>query len=70
MIWHPLVGMRVRLRYNRNLRAQMEGLHGAVGVIERVAIGPGPINAEVLLDNGRRVVVPRGQLFRMVRVIE
>lgn len=65
MIWRPLPGMRVRLRYRNSLRAAVEGLHLAVGTVMTSGYGPGPINVEIKLDDGRRVVVPRGNLFRL-----
>lgn len=44
------------------------GLHLARGTVEVAGTGPGPVNALVRLEDGRRVVVPRGQLFAQVEV--
>lgn len=61
MIWRPRPDMRVVLKYRKETR--INGLHLAPGIVEIVAKGPGPANALVKLDSGRRVVVPRGNLF-------
>lgn len=62
MIWRPRIGQRVELHYRRSMRAWV-GLHLTRGTIEHVNNGLGPINAVVALDCGRRVAVPRGNLF-------
>jgi len=36
--------------------------HGMRGVVTAGGIGPGPINAAVKLDDGRVMVVPRGNI--------
>lgn len=65
MIYRPRPGQRVQLRYRPSLR-EYTGLHLATGtVVVAGAPGGGPINALVALDDGRRVVVPRGQLFEV-----
>jgi len=61
MIWHPRVGQHVEIRYRPGVRGVLAH-HGRCGTISRVARGPGPISAEVLLDTGMSVVVPRGNL--------
>ena len=65
MIWQPKLGQAVRLHYGPALRAQTCIPHGRVGVVVCVARGPGPRNVEVLLPNGQRVAVPRGNLVRI-----
>ena len=60
MIWHPQPGQRVELHYKPSMRCN--GLHLARGVISWAAHGPGPINAAVELDDGRMVIVPRGNM--------
>jgi hypothetical protein len=62
MIWRPTPGQRVELHYKKSMRDWV-GLHLACGTVEHVNNGPGPINAVVRLDDGRRVAVPRGNLF-------
>ena len=61
MLVHPKAGQRVELRYRPSMR-EWGGLHGARGTVEIVAKGPGPRNHQVLLDYGRRVAVPCGNL--------
>jgi DNA helicase TIP49 (TBP-interacting protein) len=63
MIWHPEIGQRVQLRYRRSMQ-DVVGLHLKTGTIIRVANGTKTINAEVRLDNGKTVIVPRGNLFK------
>lgn len=67
MIRRPRPGQRVELHYRPSLRAYT-GLHLVAGTVEVVASGGGPINCLVRLADGRRVVVPRGQLFESRRV--
>lgn len=62
MIYRPAPGQRVTLRYRSTLREYV-GLHLARGVVVIAGGGRGPVNALVELDDGRRLVVPRGQLF-------
>ncbi len=59
MIWHPRPGQRIELRY----RPAMRGVcpHGQRGTVEIVASGR-IVNCQVWLDDGRRVIVPRGNL--------
>jgi len=64
MIWRPKPGMRVELHYRKATRAN--GLHMARGIVTIAARGPGPINAEVKLDDGRAAIVPRGNLAEEV----
>jgi len=67
MIWRPKPGQRVRLHYRPDVRPFCI-FHGRAGTVQRAGCGPGPINAEVLLDpptTGHRVVVPRGNLIRI-----
>ena len=65
MIWHPKPGDRVEIRYNKRLRKQRRcrDIHGQVGTVDYAGRGPGPINARVKLDDGKVVVVARGNLF-------
>ena len=65
MIWHPRIGQRVELHYRKSMRCN--DLHLALGVVTVAGTGPGPINAEVKLDDGRTVVVPRGNMMRYER---
>ena len=60
MIWHPRLGQRVELHYRRSMRCN--GLHLERGVVTVAGRGPGPINAAVALDDGRMVIVPRGNI--------
>ena len=64
MIFHPRPGQPVELHYRPSLRAYV-GLHLAHGTVVVAGSGRGPINALVVLDSGRRVVIPRGQLFEV-----
>lgn len=74
MIYQPRPGMHVELRYRGPGRKgapslrDYTGLHLARGVVMVVGAGGGPINALVELDRGRRVVVPRGNLFTVKEV--
>ncbi len=61
MIYQPRIGQRVQLRYARQ-RAQFFPYHGRTGEVITVAGRGGPVNALIKLDNGTRVVVPRGNL--------
>lgn len=63
MIYHPAPSQRVTLRYRPALREYV-GLHLVRGVVVVAGSGRGPINALVQLEDGRQVVVPRGQLFK------
>jgi len=69
MIYRPRAGQRVTLRYRAPRRKgapslrDWTGLHLARGTVAVAGTGGGPLNALVDLDDGRRVVVPRGQLF-------
>jgi hypothetical protein len=65
MIWRPKSGDRVVLRYGKRKREGMP--HDVRGIVTVVARGPKLINAAVHLDDGRVVVVPRGQLFKEKR---
>jgi hypothetical protein len=71
MIWHPKVKQRVKIVYGRKALARLPGLrkwHGCAGAVVKVATGPGPINAEVLLDLGEagwKLIVPRGNLMAL-----
>jgi hypothetical protein len=65
MIWQPRKGQRVKLVYRKGSPAGMLKFAGCVGVVVKAARGPGPRNAQVLLDPapaGFSVVVPRGNL--------
>lgn len=64
MIWSPCPGQRVRLHYaaRRGLTFPHEG---ATGTVVRASRGPGPRNAQVQLDTGLTVIVPRGNLERI-----
>jgi len=63
MIWHPRLGQRVELHYRKSMRCN--GLHLERGVVTVAGRGPGPINAAVALDNGRTVIVPRGNMVEL-----
>ena len=63
MIWRPKIGQRVQLRYRKSMR-DVIGLHLVTGTVIRVATGSKSINAEIRLDNGKTVIVPRGNLFK------
>ena len=41
------------------------GLHLERGVVTVAGSGPGPINAAVKLDDGRTVIVPRGNMVEL-----
>jgi len=60
MTWHPQPGQRVELHYRKSMR--VNGLHLARGVVTVAGNGPGLINATVMLDDGRTVIVPRGNM--------
>ena len=60
MLWRPKPGTRVTLQYRQSAREGMP--HGMRGVVTAGGIGPGPINAAVKLDDGRVMVVPRGNI--------
>lgn len=64
MIWHPKPGQRVELRYKKSLRGvpHFAALHGSRGVVICAAAGGSMVNAAVRLDDGRTLVVPRGNL--------
>lgn len=64
MIWRPRPGQRVELHYNPRMR-KATGLHLARGTVVVAGKGPGPINAEVRLDDGCLTIVPRGNLFKL-----
>ena len=63
MIWRPKHGMHVELHYRQSMRCN--GLHLATGTVTVAARGPGPINAEIRLDDGRAVIVPRGNMVEV-----
>lgn len=64
-------GQRVELHYAGPRRKGAPslrgwtGLHLAHGVVVVAGTGRGPVNALVEFEDGRRVVVPRGQLFEV-----
>lgn len=62
VIWRPKSGDRVVLRYKKSARGFFP--HNARGTVFVAGRGPGPINAEIILEEGRRIVVPRGNLFK------
>lgn len=64
MIWHPLPGQEIELRYNAGVRKipHFAELHGHRGVVICAGTGRGPVNAAVQLRDGRKIVVPRGNL--------
>lgn len=72
MIWQPKPGQTVRIHYAKDKAPHMQ-FHGESGVVHKTAIGPGPINALVLVelieDRHREVrplypvIVPRGNLI-------
>lgn len=61
MLRCPAVGTRVLLRYAWR-RAPLRNLSGVVAAASR---GPGPRNHLIRLDDGRSVVVPAGQVFKL-----
>lgn len=61
MIWHPRPGQRVRLHYRR-AAAPLMPRHGLAGRVLCAGPGPGPKNALVRLDDGTRIIIPRGNL--------
>lgn len=64
MIRRPRPGQPVTLRYAAiKATKQRPALHLATGDVVAAARGPGPMNALVRLDDGRLVVVPRGNFF-------
>jgi len=63
VIWHPQPGQRVELHYRKSMR--VNGLHLERGVVTVAGSGPGPINAAVALDDGRTVIVPRGNMAEL-----
>ncbi len=70
MIWRPRVGDRVRIRYGRRIvrlfaQARLPlPYHDRTGrVIRATRPGGGPVNAQVLFDDGDSAIVPRGNLF-------
>ena len=64
MIWQPKRGQVVIVRYNKRA-AKFFSHHDEPAVVGRVARGPGPRNAEVRFADGVRMIVPRGNLFRL-----
>lgn len=66
MIWWPKQGQRVELHYRKETRAAAP--HLARGVVVKAGKGGGPVNALVRLDDGRMIVVPRGNLFMRWRL--
>jgi len=66
VIWRPKHAMRVELHYRKSMRCN--GLHLATGTVVIVSHGPGPINAEIRLDDGRAVIVPRGNMVRTTQI--
>jgi hypothetical protein len=57
---YTATGQRVELHYRRETRPGAP--HLARGVALLMGHGPGPHNVLVLLDDGRRVVVPCGNV--------
>lgn len=64
MIWHPVAGQRAELRYNPRMR-NVAKYHVLRGVVEIAGSGRGPINAQVRLDSGGAVIIPRGNLVEV-----
>ena len=63
VIWHPQPRQRVELHYRKSMRCN--GLHLERGVVTVAGSGPGPINATVVLDDGRTAIVPRGNMVEV-----
>lgn len=65
MIWHPKTGDRVELRYRESWLSDphFASLHRARGVVICAAAGSSQVNAAVQLDDGRVLVVPRGNIL-------
>jgi len=61
MIRWPKPGQRVELHYRKETRDAAP--HLATGTVVKSGRGRGPINALILLDDGRAMVVPHGQLM-------
>ena len=62
MIWHPKIGQRVQVWYNKKAAPHMP-YHAEHGLVTEVSRGPGPHNIKVeLARDGRSVIVPRGNL--------
>lgn len=58
-------GDRLRLRYSKRYTWLVNmSYQDATGVVVIRVKGPGPINLLIALDNGRRVVAPRGNVRR------
>lgn len=66
MIRRPYLGQRVALHYRPSARLAV-GLHLARGVVLCAGTGRGPINVLVDLEDGRLVVIPRGNLSEEVQ---
>lgn len=70
MIRQPRPGQSVELHYSGPHRKgvpslrEWSGLHLARGVVVVAGTGRGPVNALVEMEDGLRVVAPRGQLFK------
>lgn len=62
MIWKPKAGERVCIRYAAK-RAHLFAYHNQQGIVVVVSSGRCAVNALVRLDDGRNVIVPRGNLF-------
>lgn len=60
MILYPRPSQRARLHYRASLRSVAP--EGAAGVILICGRGPGPRNCLLLADDGRKFVVPKGNL--------
>lgn len=75
-MYQPRPDMHVELHYRGPRRKGAPSLrdwtrlHLARGVVVVVGGGGGPINTLVELADGRRVVVPRGQLFAMEETVD
>ena len=69
MILYPRRNQRVRLHYRRSLaQATLElpaAPEGTTGTVVCCGRGPGAHNALILGDDGRRLVVPKGNLVEV-----
>lgn len=62
MIWRPKKNRKVKLRYIPSMRPET-GLNGVIGRVVAVGTWKGPLNALVKVGGGRKIVVPRWNLF-------
>ena len=61
MIWNPMVGQRVRIHYAKKTTMPYQDAEGMVEIVTMRHF-KGPRNALIKLDDGRLVIVSRGNL--------